>query len=91
MLKFYAIFYAIFLFSCSKQLKIVEKNQTIVTIENFPQKDTTIMIRDFFIKYRAEGPYIMGSVESPFTEGHGTFKSSKSVTIDISEGKLAIF
>lgn len=77
--------------SCSKQLKIVEKEKTLATIESFPKKDTTIMVKDFFIKYRGDGPYIIGKVESPFTEGQGSFKSSSSVTIDLSGGKLSIY
>jgi hypothetical protein len=77
--------------SCAKKLKIVEKEQVLVTIESFPKKDTTIMVKDFFIKYRGEGPYIIGEVESPFTEGHGNFKSSSSVTIDLTSSKLSIY
>jgi hypothetical protein len=91
MLKYSLITLCILGFSCSKKLKIVEKEQILVTIESFPKNDTTIMVKDFFIKYRGEGPYIIGEVESPFTEGHGNFKSSSSVTIDLSGGKLSIY
>jgi hypothetical protein len=82
---------AIFLVSCSHQLKVVENNQTLVTIENFPKKDTTIMVKDYFIKYRKEGGYIIGNVESPFADGQGSFKTTNSVTIDIAGGKLSIY
>ncbi len=91
MIKYAPIFVFLLLSSCSKQLKIVEKGQNLVTIEDFPSKDTTIMIKDYFIKYRQESPYIIGSVESPFADVHGNFKSSKSTTIDITEGKFAIY
>lgn len=91
MLKYPPIFVFLLLSSCSKQLKIVEKDKILVTIEDFPSTDTTIMVKDFFIKYRGEGAHIIGSVESPFADGHGNFKSSKSTTIDITEGKFAIY
>lgn len=91
MLKYPPIFVFLLLSSCSNKLKVIDKDQTLVTIEDFPSKDTTIMVKDFFIKYRQEGAYIIGSVESPFADGHGNFKSSKSTTIDISDGKFAIY
>lgn len=88
----YSLFALCFLgFSCAKKMKIVEKEQVLFTIESFPKNDTTILVKDFFIKYRGEGPYIIGEIESPFTEGHGNFKSSSSVTIDLSGGKLSIY
>jgi hypothetical protein len=88
----YSLF-ALFLlgFSCSKKLKIVENEQVLATIESFPKNDTTIMVKDFFIRYRGDGPYIVGEVESPFADVHGIFKSTKSTTIDISDGKFAIY
>jgi len=91
MLKFGVIFVMIFMISCSKQIKVVENNKTLVTIDEFPKSDTMIMVKDYFIKYHEEGPYIIGTIESPFSDGNGKFKSSKSVTIDISDGKLSIF
>ena len=50
-----------------------------------------IMVKDYFIKYRKEGGYIIGNVESPFADGQGSFKTTHSVTIDITGGKLSIF
>ena len=81
MLKFGVIFVMIFMISCSKQIKVVENNKTLVTIDEFPKSDTMIMVKDYFIKYHEEGPYIIGTIESPFSDGNGKFKSSKSVTI----------
>lgn len=91
MVKLGVIFITIFLFSCSKHLKVIDKDQTLVTIESFPNMDTTIMVKDYFIKYRKERGYIIGNVESPFADGHGSFKTTNSVTIDITSGKLSIF
>jgi hypothetical protein len=91
MLKYSLFALCLFGISCSKSLKIIEKERVLATIESFPKNDTTIMVKDFFIKYRGEGPYIIGEIESPFTEGHGNFKSSSSVTIDLSGGKLSIY
>lgn len=90
MLKFGVIFVTIFMISCSKQIKVVENNKTLITIDEFPKSDTMIMVRDYFIQYRKDGAYIIGSVESPFTDGNGSFKSSSSVNIDITDGKLVI-
>ena len=47
----YSLFALCFLgLSCAKKLKIVEKEQVLFTIESFPKNDTTIMVKDFFIK-----------------------------------------
>ena len=91
MLKYFSICSLVFLIACSNELKVVEKGQTLVTIDKFPAKDTMIMVKDYFITYKKEGMYILGSVESPFSEGNGQFKSSKSVTIDISDNKFSIY
>ena len=91
MLKFIVVITSIFLVSCSNHLKVIDKDQTIITIENFSNQDTTIMVKDYFIKYRKEGGYIIGNVESPFADGQGSFKTTHSVTIDITGGKLSIF
>lgn len=86
------VFLSFFLFlACTNTLKVVEKGQTLAEINQFPSKDTMIAVRDYFITYRQEGIYIVGKVESPFSDGSGNFKSSSSVTIDVSDGKLNIF
>lgn len=91
MLRLAVISLVLFIVSCSRQIKIMENNKTLVSIDQFPKSDTMIMVKDYFIKYREEGPYIIGTIESPYSDGNGKFKSSISVTIDISDGKLSIF
>lgn len=82
---------SILLIACNQQLVIKENEQTLATIREFPEKDTVIMMKDFFIKYRKDGVYLVGEVESPFVDSRGNFKSTSSVTIDISKGQVAIY
>lgn len=79
-----------FLVSCNPSIAIYEKEKLILTIEDFPKKDTTIQVGDFFITYKKTGNRIEGSISSPFYESKGNFKSSSDVRIDISDNQVKV-
>lgn len=82
--------FLLFSLSCSQSIKIYENDQLVSEIHSFSTTDTTINIRDYFITYKLNKPYIEGFVENTFDNNKGTFKSTGTVEIEIGEGKFKI-
>jgi hypothetical protein len=78
------------LISCSQSIKIYENDKFVMEITDLPKTDTTIQIRDYFITYKLNKPYIEGFVENNFDENKGSFKSTGTVEIEIGVGKFMI-
>lgn len=65
----------------NKSLKIYENDKLVAEITQFPKTDTSIMVKNYFIKYKAGFIYLEGTVDNSFNQSNGSFQSFRNVNL----------
>lgn len=78
-------------FACQQKLKVTENQKILFLTESFPEKDTTILVNDFYITYKKSGKELIGAVEPMIGEHpRADFKSTGNIVIELDSNQFRV-